>query len=156
MIDLADIHLIWLARYVRKTRDVAPLVAHLDSDGAITPELRVLLAGFLAGQIKATRKRNLASDANWPGLLKAERDFWKAELLFHAHIGRHRAPAFEPAYEDFEEIQEVLDQAGYSGFPATRGECREAAEKIVGWHNSLTPSQLDALLRPRARSEKGV
>ena len=142
MTDLANVHADWLAVYVRKTRNFAPLASWLKNGGEIGQPLRDVLADIVTGDLKASDKKATRTSATLPGLLRAELDFWKAEFRSHAHNAG--IPVFT-----WDDVDTVLKLAGYQGTPETVGECTNAARKVVGWLHQLTASQVDELAHPR-------
>lgn len=150
MMDIAELHIAWLVPYVRKSRDFSPLIDHLNNGAAITDDLRTLLADILAGVVKASSKKKTLASVALPGVLKREVNFWTSEFRFHAGIPKEGLRGTRPAYEDWDGLEAILVSAGYRGTPETKGQCTDAAKKIVCWHRGLTPSQLDELLQPRA------
>lgn len=143
MTDLAIVQTDWLAVYVRKTRNFAPLANWLKGDGDIGQPLREVLADIVTGDLKASTKKATAASATLPGLVRAELDFWKAEFRSHAHNAG--IPVFT-----WDDVETVLKLAEYNGTPETVGECTDAARKVVGWLHDLKASQVDELLHPRA------
>lgn len=142
MTDLAHIHADWLAVYVRKTHNFAPLADYLKTGGHIGQPLREVLADIVTGDLKASNKTATRASATLPGLVRAELDFWKAEFRSHAHAG---IPVFT-----WDDVETVLKLAKYVGTPETVGECTDAARKVVAWLHDLTASQVDELVHPRA------
>lgn len=149
MTDIGEIHADWLAVYVRKTRNFAPLVDWLRGDGRIDEPLRLVLADIAAGNLKPSKKVATRASATMPGLLRAEVDFWKQEFRLHAHIGGKASDAVQPSFP-WDELERVLTLAGFEGVPETLGDCTKAAREVVGWLHRLTASQLDEILVNRA------
>ncbi|WP_106640869.1 hypothetical protein [Allosphingosinicella vermicomposti] len=150
MTDIGELHVEWLVPYVRKTRDFEPLAAFIKGGGAVTDELRSLVADILTGLVKPSRKGKARTSAKWPGMLKREVAFWSDEFRFHAGIPKDSQRGLPPAYDDWQILERILAASGYRGAPDTKGQCTVAAKKVVCWHHRLTPSQLDELLHPRA------
>ena len=143
MTDIAQVHSDWLAVYVRKTRNFAPLADWLKGSGEIGQPLRQVLADIVTGDLKVSAKKATRVSSTLPGLLRAELDFWKREFRSHAHS------AGQPVFT-WDEVETVLKLAGYKGTPEKIGECTSAARKVVGWLHHLTASQIDELVCPRA------
>lgn len=149
MTDIAHVHAKWLAVYVRKTRNFAPLADWLKGGGEIGQPLRQVLADIVAGNLKVSTKKATRANLTLPGLLAAELDFWKREFRSHAPNDKGGPPAFT-----WDEVETVLKLAGvaHNGTPDTfdkLGQCTNAARKVVGWLHHLTASQLDELAHPR-------
>jgi hypothetical protein len=108
------------------------------------------LADILAGAVKPSSKKKTLGSVTLPGLLKREVSFWADELRFHADIPVKSRRNIPPTYEDWGDLKVILANAGYQGIPETKGQCTDAAKKIVCWRNWLTPSQLEERLQPRA------
>lgn len=149
MTDIAEFHIEWLVPYVRKSRDVSPLVEHLSSGGEVSDQLKPLLIDILLGHLKPSHRLKTAANAHGSGALRAEVDFWTGELRLHAHIPRPSQLGQAPVYSDWSVVEAILANAGYYHVPETVGDCKRAALKIVSWRNRLTISQLDEKIFPR-------
>ena len=149
MTDIGEIHADWLAVYVRKTRNFAPLVDWLRGDGRIGEPLRLVLADIAAGNLKPSKRVATRASATLPGVLRAEVDFWKQEFRLHAQLEGKATDATRPSFS-WDDLERILQLAGYEGVPESLGDCTKSARQVVGWLHRLTASQIDEILVTRA------